>query len=65
MELSNFNTKKFLMFSQKKNKKHLIFLEAETLKKFFIFQETELFYISRGTFKAPKTIFFIFLQKKL
>ena len=55
------------MFSQKKKKKkkHLIFLEAETLKKFFIFQETELFYISRGTFKAPKTIFFYISPKKV
>ena len=38
--------KKFLIFSQKKA--FLIFPETETSKNFFIFQETELSYISGG-----------------
>ena len=46
--------KKFLIFSQKKA--FLIFQETETPQQFFIFQETELFYISlyarEGIFKT-------------
>ena len=45
--------KKFLTFSQKKAVP--IFQETKTLKKFFIFQEAELSYISGGTSKAPKS----------
>ena len=44
MELSSSNIKKFLIFSQKKD--FLIFRETETPKKFLIFQERELSYIS-------------------
>ena len=44
MEHSCYNMKKFLIFSQKKV--FLIFRKTEAPKKFFIFQETELFYIS-------------------
>ena len=52
MELSGSKIKKFLIFSQKKAVP--IFQETKTLKKFFIFQETELSYISGGTSIAPK-----------
>ena len=42
----------------------LIFQELETPKKFFIFQETKLAYISGGTSKDSKTkIFYIFPKK--
>ena len=44
MKLSDYNIKKFLIFSQ--NKTFLKFEETETTKKFLIFQKTELFYIS-------------------
>ena len=43
MELSGSNIKKFLIFSQKKS--FFIFRETKTLKKFFMSQETGLFYI--------------------
>ena len=51
LELSSSNTKKFLIFSQKKA--FLIFQKTETPKKFLIFQETELSYISRN--RNPKS----------
>ena len=51
MELSSYNVKKFLIFSQKKV---VIFQEMETSKKFFIFQETELSHISAENFQARK-----------
>ena len=41
MDISGTNIKKFLIFSQKKA--FLIFWDTETPKKFFIFQETELY----------------------
>ena len=44
MKLSSSNIKKIIIFSQKKA--FLIFQETETPKKFFIFQEKELSYIS-------------------
>ena len=43
MEFSGSNIKKFLIFSQKKS--FFIFRETKTLKKFFMSQETGLFYI--------------------
>ena len=43
----------------------IILWGTETSKKFFIFQETKICYISGGTSKAPKNKFFIFLRKKL
>ena len=46
MKLSSSYLKKFLICSQKKA--FLIFRETKTPKKFLIFQETELFYISRN-----------------
>ena len=46
MELSGTNIKKSLIFSQKNA--FLIFQETETPKKFLIFQERELFYISEN-----------------
>ena len=44
MELSSSNTKKFLTFSRKKA--FIIIRETETLQKFLIFHEKELFYIT-------------------
>ena len=44
MELSGSNIKRFLIFSQKKS--FHIFRETETLKKFLLFQEMKLSYIS-------------------
>ena len=44
MELSSSNIKNFLVFSQKKV--FLIIRETKPPKKFFIFQETELSFIS-------------------
>ena len=44
MELSNFNIKKVLIFSQKKA--FLIFRETEKPTNFLMFQETESFHIS-------------------
>ena len=44
MELSGSGIKNFLIFLQKKV--IFIFWETETPKKFLVFQETELFYIS-------------------
>ena len=55
MELSNSNIKKLLIFSQKKAV--LIFQGTEAPKKFLIFQETELFYISENG-KPKKLIMF-------
>ena len=56
MELSSSNTKKFLTFSRKKA--FIIFQETETLQKFLIFHEKELFYITgifqKVTFRARK-----------
>ena len=43
MELSSYNIKKFLTFSQKKD--FLIIRKTVSPKKFLIFQETELSYI--------------------
>ena len=40
MKLSNFNIEKFLIFSQKKA--FVVFRETESLKKLFIFRETEV-----------------------
>ena len=60
MELSGSNIKKFLIFSQKKA--FLIFRETETPKKFLIFQEMELSYISRSG--NPKK-FLIFQEMEL
>ena len=51
-KLSYSDIKKFLIFSQKNA--FLIFREMETLKKFFIFEETELSYISGNKFQAQK-----------
>ena len=58
MELSNSNIKKFLIFFQKKA--FLIFREMETLKKFPIFLEVRLSYISGNG--NPKK-FLIFQEK--
>ena len=58
MELSNSNIRKFLIFFQKKA--FLIFRETETLKKFFIFWEEKLSYISGNG--NPKK-FLIFQEK--
>ena len=55
MEFSGSNIKKFLIYSQKKD--FLIFSESETLKNFFIFQETELSYIP-GNGKPKKLVIF-------
>ena len=55
MELSGSNIKKFFLFSQKKA--FLIFRETETTKKLFIFQETELSYIS-GNGNPKKLLIF-------
>ena len=65
MEVSGSNIKKFLIFSHKKaflifpKWNFLIFREAETPKKFSIFQKTELFqetsYISRSNFSSSKS----------
>ena len=53
MELSCCNIKQFPMCSQKKT--FLKFQEIETPKKFFIFQETEISYISiNGAFLSQK-----------
>ena len=52
MKLSGSNIKKFLIFSQKKA--FLIFRITETRKKFLMFQETELSYISENNFLSPK-----------
>ena len=52
MELSSSNIKKFLIFSQKKA--FLIFRGTETSKKFLIFQEMVLSYVTGRTSKAPK-----------
>ena len=38
-----------------RKRRAFIFQEMETPKKFFIFQEKDLSYISRGTSKTPKT----------
>ena len=43
----------------------LIIQETETPKKFFIFQETELSYISGGASKAPKTKVYYTSPKKV
>ena len=59
MELSSFNIKKFLIFSQ--NKALLIFQETETPKKCVIFREKELSYISGNG--NPKKI--LILRKEL
>ena len=59
MELSGSNIKKFLIFSQKKA--FLIFWETKILKKFVIFQETELSYISGNGNRNPKKLL-IFLE---
>ena len=45
-------SKKFLIFSR--IKAFLLFPETETSKKFFIFQETELSYISESNFPCSK-----------
>ena len=45
--------KKFLIFSQKKA--FLIFRETKNPKKLFIFQETELYYISENPKKLSET----------
>ena len=70
MELSDPKIKKLLIFSQKKS--FLIFQETETLKKFFIFQETKLSSISGSNFlisenKKHPTLknFLIFLEMEL
>ena len=55
MELSGSNIKKFFLLSQKKA--FLIFRETETTKKLFIFQETELSYIS-GNGNPKKLLIF-------
>ena len=55
MELSGFNFKKFLIFSQKKA--FVIFWESEIPKKFLLVQEA-------GLPKPQKPKFLIFLQKK-
>ena len=55
MELSSSNFKKFLIFSQKKA--CFIFPKTETPKKFFLFQETELSYIS-GNGNTKKLLVF-------
>ena len=52
MELSSSNIKKFLIYSRKKV--FLLFWETETPKKLFIFQETELSYISGSNFPSSK-----------
>ena len=52
MELCGSNIKNFLIFSQKKA--FLIFRENETPKIFFIFQETELSYVSGSNFPCSK-----------
>ena len=52
MELSDSNIKRFIIFSQ--NNVFLIFKKMETPKKFFIFQEKELFYISAN--RNPENI---------
>ena len=59
MELSGSNIKKFLIFSQKKA--FLIFWETKILKKFVIFQEMELSYISGNGNGNPKKLL-IFLE---
>ena len=55
MKLCSSSINKFLIFSQKKA--FLIFRETETPKKFFIFQETELAYIS-GNGNPKKLLIF-------
>ena len=55
MELSSSNTKKFLTFSQKKT--FFIFRAMETPKKFLVFQETKLSYIS-GNGNSKKLLIF-------
>ena len=55
MELSNFNIKKILIFSQENA--FLIFRETKTPKKFLIFQETELSHIS-GNGNPKKLLIF-------
>ena len=52
MELSKSNNKKYLIFSQKKA--FLIFWQTETTKKFLIFQEMELSYISGSNILCSK-----------
>ena len=52
MKLSGSNIKEFLIFSQKKV--FLIYQETETLKKLFMFQETELSCISGN--ESPKNL---------
>ena len=52
MELSGSGIKNFLIFLQKKV--IFIFWETETPKKFLVFQETELFYISGSNFPSSK-----------
>ena len=52
MKLPSSNVKIFLTFSQKKA--FLIFRETETPEKIFIFQETELSYISEN--RNPKKL---------
>ena len=53
MELSSSNIKKFLIFSQKQA--FLKFWKMKTSKKFLMFQETELSYISGN--RKPKKLF--------
>ena len=54
MELSGPKIKKFIIFSQKKA--FLKFRETETPKKFLIFQEVELYYISGNG--HPKKLYY-------
>ena len=55
MELSSYDIKKFIMFSQ--TKALHIYRETENPPKLFIFQETELFYIS-GNGNPKKLLIF-------
>ena len=60
MDLSSSNIKKFLIFSEKKA--FLIFRHTETPKKFIIFQETELSYIS-GNGNSKKILIALKIKK--
>ena len=66
MELSNFNIKKFLMFSQKKKKKKktsYISGSRNTKKILYISGNGTFLYFKRN-FQSPKNNFFLYFSKK-
>ena len=62
MDLSSSNIKKILIFSQKKA--FLMFRQTETPKKFIIFLETELSYIS-GNGNSKKILIALKIKKTI